>query len=282
MAYNFKKSVKKTYRKVYGHKSPFRRVYGSRNPGQAIGATYKTARGVAMDVAKLAAVVANIKSKQNNEKNYVDTDVLTGAFGQVSANADMAFGISLIPSISQGDGQGNRHGNSLKLTGMSIPLQFSGMSACEGPRKIRVSLLKVMSADNGVTSSEAISHYWDVNPLTGLRDYNCPRNYRNGGHDGITCVRSQTYYLKPPSSITGTVDKEKSIITAKFNVKLDQVLRYHTNADTAPLGIAYFLCFQADSGNANTGTASTLDVPVKEINTGIEVRIANRFWYVDN
>ena len=259
-------------------KKAYKKVYGSR---KIPGAIKKTGE-VAKDIAGLTASVAMIMGRLNVEKNYVDTDVVTRATGQVEGNGDGATVQDLLPAISQGDGQGNRHGNSIKATGISCQLQFASMANTQGARKIRVSLLKVRSADNNVTQQEAFQHYFDVNPLSGVRDYNCPRNYRSGTHDGITCVRSQTYYLKAPTVLSGNVDNEAGILTTKFNVKLNDVLRYDVNGDTLPTGMKYVLCVQMDAGNNSGGSASTLDVPIKVVNSGADCRISTRFWYVDN
>lgn len=233
-----------------------------------------------MDVAKLAAVVANIKSKQNNEKNFVDVDVATGDVAQAAANADGRYAIDITPSISQGDGQGNRHGNSLKLTGMNIPISFVGQSNTHSARKIVVSLLKVKSADNGVTAVEAFEHFWDVNPLNGLRDANAPRNYRNSSHDGISLIRQKTYMLKATHQNLADFT-EQSHFTANFKVKLDDILRYHANADALPKGIRYIMVIQSDAGNYSGG-ASSLDIPITTINSGITFRMSLRAYYVDN
>lgn len=264
------------YAKKYARKA-YKKVYGSRKFSSAV----KKTTDVAKDVAALTGSVAMIMSRLNVEKNYVDSDVVTRSTGQVEQNGDGATVFNVLPVIPQGTGQGDRHGNSIKATGLSVQLQANSMSNCQGARKLRVSLLKVKSADNGVSEQEAFQHYFDVNPLSGVRDYNCPINYRSGAHDGITCVRSQTYYLPSPQFLTGSIDNEAGILTRKFNVKLNDVLRYDSDVDTLPTGIRYVICVQMDAGN-NSASASTLDVPITTGHSGATVRMSTRFWYVDN
>lgn len=275
----FGAKIKKTYRKVYGHKSPYRRVYGSRNAGQAIGVTYREGLGVAKDVANLMKTVKEMKKRQNVEKNYLDKDVYTGALGQVNANNDGIQVNDVTPSISQGDGQGNRHGNSLKLTGMSFPISFIGQPNCHSARKIVVSLVRVRDNNNNTSQLNVVEQLWDTNPLNGLRDTSAPRNYRNAKNDGVSIIRQKTYMLKSTQQNL-TADTEQSHFTAKFNVTLQDILRYETNADTFPDGTRYWLILQTDAGNI--GTPSTLDVPVKTGLTGVEYRVSQRSWYVDN
>jgi len=258
-------------------KKAYKKVYGSRKYPAAI----KKTGEVAKDIAGLTASVGMIMARLNVEKNYKDTDVATATLGQCTANTDGALLLDVTPSISQGDGEGNRHGNSLKLTGISLPMSFIGQSSTHSARKIIVSLLRVKTADNGVSATEAFQHYWDTNPLNGLRDANCPKNYRSGAHDGITCVREASYMLKPTQQDFSGSFNEQSHFSTKFNVKLQDVLRYDANTDALPTGIKYYLIFRCDAGN-DSGSGSTLDVPVTNGNTGINVRVSQRSWYVDN
>ena len=79
---------------------------------------------------------------------------------------------------------------------MTLPMSFAQQEKCLGDRKIRCTLLKVMAADNGVSGDEAVQNVWDTNPLTGLRDFNCPRAYRSRKTDGISIIRSQVILVK--------------------------------------------------------------------------------------
>lgn len=267
----FARTAKKYERKAY------KKVYGSRSIPQAIKAT----GSVAKDIAGLTASVGMIMSRLNVEKHHKDRDVVTQSVAQVNANSDGANYLDVTPVISQGTGEDERHGNSCKLTGISLPIQFSSQANTHSDRKLRVTLLKVKSADNGVSAQEAFEQYWDVNPLTNVRDYNAPRNYRAGAHDGITCVRSKTYFLRAPTHMTGGMDTEKMCLSTKFNVKLQDVLRFATDASTTPDGLKYYLIIQADAGNISAAT-SGLDIPIPTPVSGTELRIAQRSWWVDN
>lgn len=276
------KKITKIYRKAFGHKSPYRRVYGSRNAGQAIGVTYRTGYGVAKDLASLRKDVKEMKKRQNVEKNYVDTDVATINLGQAYANLDGIRAIDVTPQIPQGDGQGNRHGNSLKMTGLSLPMSFIGQPSCFSSRKIRVSLMRVRDNNNNTSADDVISQYWDVNPLNSLRDYNAPRNYRNSKNDGVTCIRSKVYTLKSTDHALSGTDVEMSHFTAKFNVTLQDIFRYISNGDFKPDGLRYWLIFQCDAGNRSGTDVSTLDIPIQDNLTGVNCRVSQRSWYVDN
>lgn len=246
----------------------------------------KTSAQIATDVAKLSASVAYLGSRLNAEKKYKDRDIITGNFGQVNGNANGIYMIDVTPDISQGTDSDERIGNSLKLTGLSMPIQFSGNAGTISSRKIRVMLFRVQSADNGVNATECINDYFDVNPVTTILDMNSPRAYRKHTHDGIKLIRSKTYSLPAvPTTLIDSDDiadaNERSSFMAKFNVKLDDILRYNASGDTTPDGTRYYMYFFADKGNVGL-SASSLDVPVQGTGTGVKFTLAQRAWWVDN
>ncbi len=250
--------------------------------------TTATLASLARDVMIMKGLTSSVMAGLNVEKKYLDKDVFTGSFGQVNFNNDGIYKIDVTPSMAQGLGSANRIGNSIKLTGMSFPFQFSGESQTLTARKIKVMLFCVSSADNGVTATEAIEDYFDVNPLNGIVDYNSPKAYRSHKHDGIKLIRQKVYSLPAPqlnvSGFSGDNldDVEQAGFSTKFNVKLNDILRFNANGDSVPDGTRYYLYFFSDKGNCSATTASTKDVPVLKANTGVRVRCGQRSWWVDN
>jgi hypothetical protein len=270
----FGKSAKRTYMKLK------KKAYGERG---VKGRYYRV--GAVKGLQNLANDIQMIKNRLNVEKKYKDRDVSTFALAQVNQNGEGATIWDITPDITQGIDSDERIGNSIKFTGLTIPLQFSQQVACFGDRRVRVSLLRVTSADNNVNSTEAFEKYWDVNPLTGVRDFNAPRAYRKDEHDGIRCIRSAVVYIPGPktdNSTTGTVDDtEVNPKDYRFNLKLQDILRYSSSSSTKPDGLRYYLVLQCDAGN-RSATDSSLDVPVTSHSTGLVARIAQRSWWVDN
>lgn len=267
MAYKkFKKLPKKAYKKVYG----------SRSIPQAVSATGKVAR----DVLALTKTVGMLASRLNVEKKNQSVDVITASVGQVFDSSTGNLLADVTPAILQGTDSNNRIGNSLKLTGMNFPIQFSSQTSCFNARRIRVELFRVLDADNSVSASTIFNDYYDANPLNGLRDMNAPRKYATQKQNGIKCIRRAYYNLRSPQmSVSGS--GEISSLSVNFAVKLQDILRYDTSANTHPDGTRYFIAFTCDAGNCGTAT-STADVPVTTSNTGVEVRLAQKYWWVDN
>ncbi len=270
----FGKSVKKSYM------SAKKKAYGSRG---VTGRYYRV--GAVKGLQNLAKDVEMIKSRLNAEKKHKDVDVITGVAGQVYQNADGIFNQDITPVISQGTDSDERVGNSLKLTGMSIPIQFAQQVNTLGDRKVRLTVLRVKSADEGVSTTEAYAQVWDANPLTAVRDYNCPRAYRSAKTDGISVIRQMTCYIKGPTLETGSSgaisNREMNVKDIKLNLKLNDILRYGDSSHSTPDGVRYYLIIQCDAGNSSH-TNSTLDVPITDNSSGLQVRVAQRNWWVDN
>ncbi len=271
----FGKSIKKSYMKAK------KAAYGSRG---VKGRYYRV--GAVQGLQNLAKDVAMIKSRLNVEKKFKDHNLVTGHTGQVNVNGNGIYMLDVTPSITQGIDSDERIGNSLKITGLSFPFQFNGSSECISARKIRVMLFRVTAADNGVNATECINDYYDVNPITGIIDMNSPRAYRKGTHDGIKLIRQKTYTL--PAVHTTAVggdddvdDREYSSFMAKFNVKLQDVVRYNQSSDTAPDGTRYYMFIMSDKGNIGS-SGSSLSVPITRVDTGVRFRVAQRTWWVDN
>jgi len=240
------------------------------------------------DIAILKGLNSAFMAGLNTEKKYKDRDVVDGHFGQVNNNANGIYMIDVTPDISQGLDGNARIGNSIKLTGMSFPIQFDGMTSTVSARKIKVMLVKVNSADNGVSLTEAINDLYDTNPINGIIDMNSPRAYRTHKHDGVKVIRTKYYTLPAvPTTLIGDDDtldaggREKSSFMAKFNVKMNEILRYNAGTDTKPDGCRYYMYFFTDKGNVGA-SASTLDVPVTTSNTGVGFKLGQRSWWVDN
>ena len=108
----WKDTARKAERKVFG-KGGAKRRYGI---GKGKGG---------FKLMKLAQDLEMVKNRLNVEKKHKDVDVATGSAGQVYENAEGAAIWDVTPNISQGTDSDERVGNSLKLTGMSFPIQFA-------------------------------------------------------------------------------------------------------------------------------------------------------------
>jgi hypothetical protein len=282
------------YTKSYKKKSPFKKTapigrFMKKSP-RYLSKGLTTAGKVAAlsrDIAILKGLTSSVMAGLNTEKKFKDADVLTSAVGQTFGTLSGWNGMDVTPVITQGTDSDERVGNSLKLTGMSIPIQFSAQERCLSGRKLKVMLFRVHDANNNVSITDCIQDYLDPNPLNGLHDMGSPVAYRAGKHDGIKLIRSKVYNLPSPTIVssgnTMLLDTyEKSGFTCKFNVKFNDVLRYGNSADDKPDGTRYYLYVMCDKGNHHPTVATTQDVPVPAIQSGVSIRVSQRSWWVDN
>lgn len=246
---------------------------------------YDPTRAGVKSLTNLAKDIKMIQSRLNVEKKFKNFDLQTGRVGQVNGNVAGFNCLDVTPSIEAGVANAQRIGDSLKFTGASFPIQFSSLTNTKNARKLRVMMFKVLNPNDNVTNEELVNDYFDANPLTNIRDFQSPRAYRTGKQDGIKLIRSQTYYLKSPPEghDSEAIDfGEQSVTSIKFNVKLNDVIRYGNSGFNLPDGTQYFIAIFCDAGNASNTTTSTLDVPVKVTNSGVDIRMSARWWYVDN
>nr|APC94142.1 hypothetical protein [uncultured marine virus] len=94
---------------------------------------------VRMTTAKLQAQVKRLM-RMRQEKKYAEKGV-TGVVGQVLINASGTLVQDVTPTIAQGDGEGQRIGNSITATGLVLKQQFQVQLFCISKRRLRTHLL---------------------------------------------------------------------------------------------------------------------------------------------
>ncbi|AXH75842.1 MAG: hypothetical protein [Cressdnaviricota sp.] len=274
----YKKTARQVEKKVFGT-GGFKRRYG-------IG---KGKGGIKIDA--IAKDLMMIKSRLNSEKKEKrEVEITSGKVGQVFGDLNGYWFQDITPTLGQGTGADERVGNSLKMTGCNLNFQFMGQQNTLTGRKIKIGLYRVRDPSLGPTdgSTDIVTDVFDSNPLTGLFDFNAAKAYRNSKNDGIACIREKTVYL-PKIQQLGTqtdranIDYEKAYKTLNFPVKLNDLLRYEQDNDNLPNGFRYVIVVRADVGNSSTTANSNIqNIPVVSGHSGVEFRMGQRWWYVDN
>ena len=95
-----------------------------------------------MPSARLQAQVKRLM-RMRQEKKYAEKAV-TGVVGQVLINAAGALVADITPSIAQGDGEGQRIGNSITATGLVLKQQFQVQPFCIARRRLRTHVIRVL------------------------------------------------------------------------------------------------------------------------------------------
>nr|APC94143.1 hypothetical protein [uncultured marine virus] len=137
-----------------------------------------------------------------------------------------------------------------------------------------------------MSAADLLTATLDVNPLSGVRDYFSSLNYTMMSDKRIQVLGSTDVTLKETPFVTFPDNTElvepangELTVPIKFD---DQTIRYQADGDSAPAAIRYFMLTTCDVGNADTSSASTLDVFQKVINTGVKSKAYSRLWYTDS
>jgi len=234
--------------------------------------------------SKLAKDMEYVKSRLNVEKKFVDTARATASVGQVNENAQGYYANYIIPGagIAQGDGESQRNGNSLKATGLIVKMNMIKQVNADGPRRLKVMIVKSVGNYALTTPQAIVDKLFDINPLTGVRDYHSNLDYtqlKDGRHK---IIASRNVYLKSNSSDTSDSVWERETKALSIPVKINDVWRYESNADVHPENITYTIVILADNGNSSGTGSSIVGLFVPTNDSGIEFKHHYRWWYVDN
>lgn len=240
-------------------------------------------RGLRMSkhsIPKIVKDVEMIKDRLNVEKKLKTGLVQTGSVAQ--ANADLPGFVThdLTPIWAQGTGESDRVGNSLKLTGFHMKLQIKGQTQTSTTRRLKIQLIKT-TRPSTIPLDNIINDMYDPNPLTGFVDYHSDRDYSDN-QKTEKVIRTVYFNLTNQGSVWGG-DPYVMMCNKTIPVKLDDVLRFESNAVTSPNDCRYFVVIFCDIGNkSGIANTSNLGVMLQDINTGVEYQFHNKFWYVDN
>jgi len=227
------------------------------------------------NLATMVRDLALVKRSLNVEKKHIQSVISNNIdIGQTNANVNSGFSVvDITPVITQGVGYDQMTGNSVKLVSMALSLQIKQQSATAHPMKVRMVIVKTRGTP--VAAGTFGTNFYDVNPITGLTDFNSERN-TNFFRD-YQVVKSKILYLQPdPTS------GEIMLNNYKVIMKMNHHLKYNQNTTTLTDGqlLVGFFC---DSGNKSTTTASTLaNIPVLKINSGATIQYFTKYYYVDN
>jgi hypothetical protein len=218
--------------------------------------------------------------RMRQEKKYAEISG-NGFVGQVYDNSTGTAVVAITPSIPQGDGEGQRIGNSINATGLIVKQQFIKSPGAINNRRVRSHVVRVL--DPSITDPRNI--VLDVNPISGVRDYFSELNYTMMADKRVQIlgtVEASMATDTPRDNTDPMVQREMSSTDLKIPVKFDdQVIRYEADGDTSPAAIRYFVITTCDLGNIGT-SASTSPVFVTSTGTGVAHKTYARLWYTDS
>lgn len=214
-----------------------------------------------------------IKSRLNVEKKFKDILDIDDNVGQSDGTAGGLAWVDVTPILTQGVQEQGRVGNSIRATGMVLHIAARGQV---NSHKRRLKIILVRSR-TGESIGQIESDLFDANPLTGNIDYYSNRNY--SGMKGPHKILATKYMNVIPHN-----DSSVGFQAGKFSFKLNDVIRYDTNAATAPQDFQYYVMIYSDFGNRSTTVNGSANPGLLEPGTssGVALRMSTRMWYVDN
>ena len=231
--------------------------------------------------------VARVVSMVNAEKKYVTYPVASFAVGQVDGNASGPRQFDVTPLMSQGTDVSTRNGNSIKICSSFFQFQIQQQSSTiTTPLNFRVELWLAKGIPLGAISSGAttapITDLYDTSVFSGVIDMTSTRNMDH--YQDYRLIASRKVYLPGDQVAGGDIQCRTFTMPIKWNQGKGHHVRYSgTSGSSADIANGQiFMVFRCDVGNKSATTASTKDIPLTVINSGINVKLGYKHWFYDN
>ena len=233
---------------------------------------------VSMSSKKLQAQVKRLM-RMRQEKKFAE-QTATGLVGQVNVNVSGALVSDITPSVDQGDGEGQRIGNSITATGLVVQQQLIKQEFGIGPRRVRTHIVRTL--DPSLSAADLLPVVFNVNPLSTVIDYFSALNYTMMADKRVQLLGTKETKLMSNYTDSNTLASERASGELTIPVKFDdETIRYAADANSTPASIRYFMITLVDIGNTST-THSTLPVFVLTGSTAVESKAYARLWYTDS
>jgi len=231
-------------------------------------------------VSRIAKDVMMIKSRLNVEKKSKTGLVQLGTVAQMNQNTFGFVTHDLTPLWTQGVGEDQRVGNSLKLSGYNMKIQLRGMTSCYTSRRMKLMIIK--TTDTTTPLANIVNDILDPNPLTGIIDYHSQWDYADNKRVHKV-IRTVPMYLSKQSVVPGSGnDTFAAINDYNISLKLQDVIRFENNLVSSPNDCRYFVVILCDTGNRAGSASTNPGCMVPAANSGVEYQFHDKFWYVDN
>lgn len=207
-----------------------------------------------------SAVKSYVKKEiaRNEESKKTDVRPDLGAAAQ-----DLAYCVDCSPTPVQGDGEAQRDGLKVLLTGARFELQINTQVSTANAIKFKYYIVNYVDAINPLLASAIPGLFLDVNTFSPLhRDYHSLRNPEN--------LQS----LKIIAQGRGTIGAENIAGHTGFyqisrNLRLNKLQKYPSDAINSTIVNHLYLLVVTDTGS----TASS---------TGITINSSFRYWFKDS
>lgn len=242
-----------------------------------------------LNVGALAKDVASLAMMINAEKKVYSitagNQLASQAVAQVTTNTTGSRIYDITPLISQGATADTRNGDSVKFVSAYFQFMVSQQTATSVGNKVSIELWHY-NGGSPISETDALNALYQPTVFSSVIDYQSSRNIDRLGDFRI--IRKMVVSL--PAEQTSGVNVVKYVkMPIKFNKGKGHHVRYVgatiTNnplTDIVNGRSQLFLVYRAESGNRNLTTASTLNIPIQAVATGLIVQASYSMYYYDN
>lgn len=233
-----------------------------------------------LNVSALANDVAKMAMMINAEKKAYNAPLELRNLGQCNANSTGALIYDITPTgIIQGVTVNTRNGNSIKLSSALYQFQLAQLPAATIANKVIIEFW--LNKGTYQTEATAMNQLFLPAQWSSVIDANSARSQ---DYFGDFRLLRRVVKTIPCDNTASESTVRTFTIPFKFNKGQGHHIRFSNNTGnlTDVANGQIFMTMRAEQGNANSFTASTLDIPYTAVNTGLRVRAAYRIWFYDN
>jgi len=238
---------------------------------------------IAKDVARLAMMInAEKKIHTISATNQLSSQ----AVGQCSVNATGSRIYDITPLLTQGNQAINeRNGDSVKFVSAYMQFCVSQQTSTAITNKCSI---EVWYYNGGapISETDALNALYQPTVFSSVIDFQSARNIDRLGDFRI--IRKMVVSVQG-EQVSGNNSVRYVNMPIKFNGGKGHHVRYTGSTITNnPLvdivngRSQIFLVYRAESGNRNLSTASTLNIPIQAVATGLIVQASYSMYYYDN
>jgi len=243
-----------------------------------------------LNVARIAKDAAMIVRTLNAEKKIwaiaAGNQLSTGqAVGQVNGNNSGTRCYDITPLLEQGVTATTRNGDSVKFTSAYFQFMVSQQTANVIANKLSIELWHY-NGGSPISEADFLAALYQPTVFSSVTDFQSARNIDRLGD--MRMIRKMVVRLEGDTT-NNALNVRYVNMPIKFNKGKGHHIRYTgatiTNnplVDIVNGRSQLFLVYRAESGNRSTATASTLNVPITAINTGLFVQASYTMYFYDN
>lgn len=262
----------RNFRKYYNKSKPYsRQVY------KATGLVNPIKKGK-LSLTRMMKDVKMLKDAINSEKLRITDSWTSALIGQVNGQSEGFFVRDITPVPPQGDGQSNRTGSSIKLSGTYIQLQILQQSgASVGPVNFKIMIFRCDSPSFYVGPTNVVHRRLLPNPFItpSIRDFNSPEDI--DAFKAFPKVYEKRFRILGDQISGGT-----NIKTINFGLKLkDHHVKFDGNTNDAESG-RLIMVILSDCGNISSTASTSVGIPIQTASSGHWCHGNVTHYYHDN